>query len=293
MDYSTTARPHLILLLALLAVPALAQERPLPEAEPFLGQVRQRLQTDEQRQSGYVYLETRRDLKLDKSGKPTRETVKVSESYPRLPGETRWSRLISENGKPLPPAELDKQDRERQKKVQEYVRKLEKQTDKDREEQARELEKERRETEATVEDAFRVYDIRMLGREAIEGHDTIVFSLTPRRGVKPRTGEGKMLQHLTGKAWISESDYELVRLEVEAVDTVSIGLGLLARIHAGSHLAFQRRKVNGEEWLPASASYTVSARMMLLIPVHVGAVSEFSDYRKFTVETDSAYDRPK
>lgn len=286
-------RVNLIVLLALIGPSALAQDRPLPDPQAFLEQARQRLQTDEQRQSGYVFLETRRDLKLDKSGKPTRETVSVFEKYPRLPGEARWSRLVSVDGKPVPAAELDKQDRERQKKVQEYVRKLEKQTDKDREARARELEKERIENEATVEDAFRVYDIRMVGREALEGHDTILFSLTPRPGAKPRTREGKILQHLAGKAWVSESDSELVRLEVEALDTVSFGLGLLARIHEGSRMAFQRRKVNGEEWLPASASYTVSGRMMLLIPLHVGAVSEFSDYRKFTVETDTAYARPK
>lgn len=286
-------RVNLIVLLALIGPSALAQDRPLPDPQAFLEHVRQRLQTDEQRQSGYVFLETRRDLKLDKSGKPARETVSVFEKYPRLPGEARWSRLVSVDGKAVPAAELDKQDRERQKKVQEYVRKLEKQTDKDREARARELEKERLENEATVEDAFRVYDIRMLGREALEEHDTILFSLTPRPGAKPRTREGKILQQLAGKAWVSESDHELVRLEVEALDTVSFGLGLLARIHEGSRMTFQRRKVNGEEWLPASASYTVSGRMMLLIPLHVGAVSEFSDYRKFTVETDTAYARPK
>ena len=51
----------------------------------------------------------------------------------------------------------------------------------------------------------------------------------------------------------------MVRLEVEAIDTVTSGLGIVARMHKGSKGAFQRRKVNGEEWLPASATYTGSA----------------------------------
>ena len=69
------------------------------------------------------------------------------------------------------------------------------------------------------------------------------------------------MRHFAGKAWVSETEYELVRLEAEAIETASFGLGLLARVHKGSKAAFERRKVNGEEWLPASASYTASARV--------------------------------
>jgi hypothetical protein len=278
---------------ALLATPMWAQDRPLPDAQTFAQEVRNRLQTDDERQSGYMYLETRRERSLDKAGRSTRETVKVYESYPALPGEARWRRLIAVDGKPVPASELDKQDRERQKKAQEYVRKLEKQTDRDRAAQAREREKERRESAALVDDVFRVYDIRMLGREVLEGHDTIVFSLTPKSGVKAQTKDGRTLRHFAAKAWVSETEYELVRLEVEALDNVSYGLGLFARIHKGSHGAFQRRKVNGEEWLPASASYTASARLMLLKAMRVDVVAEYSNYRKFTVETETTYGRPK
>ena len=56
-----------------------------------------------------------------------------------------------------------------------------------------------------------------------------------------------------GKAWLSESEYELVRLDVEAVDSVSIGLGLVARMHKGTTASFSRRKVDGDTWLPARA----------------------------------------
>ncbi len=282
-----------LLACALLATPALAQERPLPDAQKFAQEVRKRLATDEERQSGYMYLETRRERSLDKAGRSTRETVKVYESYPALPGEDRWRRLISVDGKPVPASELDKQDRERQKKVLEYVRKLEKQTDRDRAAQAREREKERRESAALVDDVFRVYDIRMLGRETLEGHDAIVFSLTPKRGVKALTRDGGALRHFAAKAWVSETEYELVRLEVEALDNVSYGLGLLARVHKGSHGAFQRRKVNGEEWLPASVSYTGSARLLLLKAMRVDVAAEYSSYRKFTVETETTYGKPK
>jgi hypothetical protein len=133
----------------------------------------------------------------------------------------------------------------------------------------------------------------MLGRESIGGHDTIAFSFTPKKTPgRPRTREGRIMQKFAGKAWVSESEYELVRLEAEAQETVSFGLGLFARVHKGSKAAFERRKVGGEEWLPASATYTASARVALVKMMRVGGTSEFSDYRKFTVGTETAVKTP-
>jgi hypothetical protein len=143
-----------------------------------------------------------------------------------------------------------------------------------------------------VDDVFVVYDVALLGRDAIEGHETIAVSLTPRAAAKPRTREGRMLKSFRGRAWVSESDFELVRLDVEAVDAVSIGLGLLARIHKGTTASFTRRKVNREAWLPARAEYEVSARFLLLKRFRQGGVSEFSDYRKFTVDTAAELKSP-
>jgi hypothetical protein len=100
------------------------------------------------------------------------------------------------------------------------------------------------------------------------------------------------MRHFAGKAWVSETEYEVVRLEAEAIETASFGLGLLARVHKGSKAAFERRKVNGEEWLPASASYTASARVMLVRRLRIGGTMEFSDYRKFTVATDMKVGKP-
>lgn len=283
----------LSLALALSSQAGAAQERPLPDPQPFLEEVRRRLQTDEQRQGGYTYVETRRQTKLDKHGRPTRERVKVYESYPGLPGEERWDRLIEEDGKPVSARDLEKQDRGRQKRAEEYARRLEREPANVRREHARQREKYFREMGEAVDEVFLVYDIRMLGREAVDGHDTIAFALTPRPHARPRTRDGRIMKNFTARAWVSESEHELVRLDVEAVDTVSFGLGLLARVHQGSRASFTRRKVNGEVWLPARASYEASARIALLKRMRIGGTSEFSGYRKFTVDTSTTYSTQK
>jgi hypothetical protein len=275
-----------------LLAPLSAQERPLPDLKTFLPEVRKQLQTDQSLQSSYSYVETRRERKVDGKGRTTAESVKVFENYPGLPGEGRYERLISENGRPVPQPEIAKQDRERQQKAEEIAKRLTTQPEKERARQTRDYDKARREMAEVVDDIFRVYDIRMLGREGIDGHDAIRFSLTPRRNAEARTSDGKMMRHFTVMAWVSETDYELVRLNVEAIDTVGIGLGLLARVHKGSRLAFERRKVNGEVWLPAKATYSFNARVALLKMLRRDATLEFSNYRKFTVDTSATFAPP-
>jgi hypothetical protein len=264
-----------------------AQDRPLPDQQSFLAETRKHLQTDSTLQSSYVYVETRREQKLDKHGRTSKESVKVFESYPGLPGEARWERLVAEDGRPVPAEELAKQDRERQKSAAGMVQRLAEDASKERARQEREYQKARREREDAVNDIFNVFTIRMIGREPIERHETIAFLLTPRPDAKPKTTEGRQMKHFNVRAWISESDHELVKLEAEAIDTLSFGLGVLARLHKGARLSFLRRKVNGEVWLPAVASYQGSARVGLLLTLRRGGTSEYSGYRKYSVDTSA------
>src|SRR6266852_3855863 len=90
------------LALVVLSTPA-AQDRPLPDYASFAAQVKTHLATDEERQSGYMFIERRTDQKLDGKGRTTDESVKVFEVYPGLPGQDRYRRLIEEDGKAVPP----------------------------------------------------------------------------------------------------------------------------------------------------------------------------------------------
>jgi hypothetical protein len=271
-----------------------AQTQALPNQESFLIETRKHLQTDSTLQSSYVYAETRRELKLDKDGRTREESVKVVESYPGFPGEERWERLIAEDGRPVPPEELARQDWERQQKANEMVQRLARNSSKELARQERELQKARRERDEAVTDIFHnVFEIRMIGRERVEEHDTIAFLLTPRRDAKPKTRAGEQIRHFSVRAWVSENDHELVKLEAEAIDNLRLGLGGLARLHKGARLSFLRRKVNGEVWLPAVVSYNGSARVGLLVMLRRSGTSEFSGYRKYSVDTLEGFGRPK
>jgi hypothetical protein len=277
----------ILALLALTMAGAAAQERPLPDFDAFAARVKNRLATDEERQSGYMFVERRTEERLDASGRPQVDSVKVFEVYPGLPGEDRYRRLIEEDGKPVPPDTLARQDRERRQKVEAYARKSS--SDAERQQNAQRFERQRQRYRAAVDDLFRLYTMHLVGRESVEGHDTIVGTLTPKAGVKPLTDDGAMMVHFKARAWISESDAELVRVNIEAIDDLSFGWGLLARVHKGAVVTYQRRKVDDETWLPAKVTWTGSARVLLMKQLRRQGMSEFSGYRKFGVDTSTTY----
>ena len=283
----------LVGLTALFVASLGAQNRPLPDQDAFLKETRKHLQTDSSVQSSYMYVETRREQKLDKDGRMQEESVKVYESYPGLPGQPRWERLVSENGKPVAAGELADQDRDRTKKASDMAKRLESDPGKERARQQRDWDKAHDERSGAVDDVYIVYAIQMTGRERVEGHDTIAFTLTPRPNSKPKTREGDMMKRFSVKAWVSEADHELVRLEAQAIDNLAFGLGVLARIHKGAQFSFLRRKVNDEVWLPAVAKYSGSARVGLLWTLRRMGSSEYSGYKKFSVDTSSSFDHPK
>jgi hypothetical protein len=275
-----------LVLVCLLPFTAGAQDRPLPELQPFLAQTRTRLQTDNERQRSYIYVETQRERKLDGAGRVRSEKVKIVESYPPLPGEgERWERVLEEDGRRKTEAELARQDAERQKAAEAVAKRLSSENTADRAKTTRAYEQDRKEALDRINDIFLVYDIKMAGRERFEGHDTIALTLEPKPNSKPVTREGKWMQYFRCRAWISESDHELVKLSVEAIRDANIGFGLLARMNKGTEMTFSRRFINNEVWLPARADYNIKARVLMLKRYLQGGTIEFSNYRKFTVDT--------
>ena len=192
----------LVVTLGCLLAGTTAQERPLPDLQVFLAQARTRLQTDNERQRSYIYVETQRRMKLDESGRARSESVKVVESYPALPGEDeRWERVLEEDGRRKTEAELARQDAERRKTAEAVAKRVTSEDPADRAKAVRDYERDRREALARINDIFLVYDIRMLGRERVDGHDTIVLTLDPKPKARAVTREGKWMQYFKIRAF--------------------------------------------------------------------------------------------
>ena len=121
-------------------------------------------------------------------------------------------------------------------------------------------------------------------------HETVVATLVPKPNFKPRTDAGEFLKKFKATAWVSESEYQLVRLDAQAIDDVTFGWGIVGRIHEGARAVFERTKVNDEVWLPSRTTFTGTGRALLFRTFDVNSVTTYSDYKKFSVKTDEAFE---
>ncbi len=267
--------------------------RPLPELRPFLAEVRKTLRSDETLLGQYTFLENRTEHRLDSKGNVEKTISEVYEVYPSWEPKHTYRKLVARDGTLLSAKEIEEQDRKHEAKLEKEARKLAAEgTSAEERRVAKEAEALRKEEEA-VEELFCVYEIAVVDRETLDGRDSILLTFHPRMNVKPTTAGGKILKKFSGRAWIDENDHQLVRIEAELIDNLSFGFGVLARLHKGARAEFQRRKVNDEIWLPAEAHFTGSARVLLFKGLRIDTWSEYSDYKKFTVDSSATVSTEK
>jgi hypothetical protein len=68
---------------------------------------------------------------------------------------------------------------------------------------------------------------------------------------------------------------------------------LLANLQKGTSFIFEQAYVNNEVWLPTYEEAHVGVRVLLLKGFKVNAVTRYSDYKRFNVETLSTIAKPK
>jgi hypothetical protein len=222
----------------------------------------------------YVYVTRTEQRRLNSSGKTTSvesETHEVLILY-----GSPYRRLIAKDDKPLTADQALKE----QAKIDKELERRRKASEKDREKLAREESKSREQQAAMIREVADAYSFRMLGEEDVDGYRTWAIQAEPIPGYHPRSSRARLLPSFRGKIWITQNDYRWVKVEAEAIRTVSFGL-VLARLQPGTRVAFEQKRVQGEIWLPSSAHVKLSARLALLKKVNAEIDVTFSDYRKF------------
>lgn len=248
-----TMLAHLALVLSLLLQ---ADAGPLPDLDSFLREFRNTLHTDNVLLSQYTYTERRTHIDVDSDGREEKKDAFVYQVTRGSDSGALYRTLLSKNGKPVQGAKPEKIRRSG-----------------------------RRDDEKVIEDVFGVYEFKMIGRENVDGRPTIRLRFTPRADYKPITRQGGYLKRAAGEAWVDEADHELARIDAQLIGDISIGFGLVAKLRKGTRIQAERRKINSEVWLPAATQFSLSARVLLFKSYNFREVSEYSDYKKFNVET--------
>lgn len=266
---------------------------PLPERDTFLRNTRETLRVGHAFPSDYTFVEHERQVEYDGQAHPRKRTDKVFEIYPSVEGSPSYRRLLSINGVAVPRKTIEQADEKHRKELVDWVHDRQRETPAERAKRRQDEERTRQEDERTIDEVFRVFDIRLVGRTTIRGRPAIELSLSARPGVKTTVKTLALLQKVKGRAWIDEQDYEVVRVEAQTIDTIRIALGLLVRVDRGTTASFERQKTADGAWLPLRATTHAIGRIALLKRLDTEVVTDFRDYRKFTVDTAVSFTLPK
>lgn len=191
-----------------------------------------------------------------------------------------YSRLIQKDDKSL----SEKDEKSEQEKLDKFIRKHKDESEEDRRKREGKEKKERDEARAFLRDVANAYDFRIAGEDAIDGRKAWIIEATPRKDFHPTQPHVDILPKLQGKVWIDQQDYNWIKAEAEAIDTISFGL-FLARVHKGSQFSFEQTRLNNEIWLMRRFFVNASARLVLFKNMGIEQEDTFSNYKKFTTGT--------
>jgi hypothetical protein len=222
----------------------------------------------------YTYTERDVEHKLDGKGDTKSTEVKTFDVLD-IYGE-QVQRLVAKNDKPLDPKDTAKED----EKIQKIIDKRKNESEADRKKREEKQEKEREDGRKFVHEVADAYSFTLVGTEQVDGRDAWVIDGEPRPGFEPHMKEAKFLSKFHGRVWIDKSDLQLAKLDVEAIDTVSIGW-VLARIHQGTRVMLEQTRVNDEVWLPQHVTFKLDARLALFKGYLMDGDQTYSDYKKF------------
>jgi hypothetical protein len=266
---------------ALLCAGVTQIAHPPPEvpADELSRRVRQAVRLDYQIQRGFSYLELRRDVKFSKLGKVTVGPPRTFQVIPEPVRGQTYKRLIAENGVPLPAADLARRDAEHRKDLADAEERARRETPAERDARIARAASEQREREQILDDAFRVFAARIEGRTTVDGQPVLIARMTPRREAAVTTREGRWMKQFEGQLWIAEADYQIVKIDMRAASDVTIGWGVVGRIHKGTRVLYVRRRFE-DAWLPAETTYEASGRTLIFRPFQFKVTTTYSDYRR-------------
>jgi hypothetical protein len=227
-----------------------------------------------ERLKNYTFLERTEERRYDRNGNQKFTEIETYEIL-ILVGRP-YGRLVERDDKPLSAKDTNKEQQKLDKELESRRRESERDQanqDKDHAEQRRFLRE--------VPDAF---NLTLKGSEELSGRPVWVIDAQPKVGYRPKAKRADLLTKIRGTIWVDQQDYQWVKADVEVIDAISVGLGLL-RIAPGGSLGFEQVRVNDEVWLPSRVKVVADARLVYLKKLRAELDVTYRDYKKF--QTDS------
>ncbi|MBI4903540.1 MAG: hypothetical protein HY820_07895 [Acidobacteria bacterium] len=235
-------------------------------------------QSNWEKSKNYTYISRATVREKDSKGN-IRKTEQEAHEVLILFGQS-YEKLIEKDGKQLTGDKLRKE----QEKLDKLVAKRQKESEAERNKRLAGHEKDRRRQREFAQEIPNAYNFRLLGEEAVGGRPAWMIEATPREGFHSSVPRANILKKFRGRLWVDKSEYQLVRIDAEAIDTVSFGL-VLARIGKGTKFFLEQTRVNDEVWMPKTVQVTLDARLGLIKKLQGDVDVRFDSFRKFQSES--------
>jgi hypothetical protein len=269
--------PGFVRLFLIACLPAILAAQDAREIVQRAVQVNDR---NEEIARNYTYLE-RQDLKvLDGSGRVKEHKIETWD-VTLLEGSP-YRRLVARNDQPLPPDERRKEDEKLRKSNEERSKETEEQRQRRIAEVQKRRDERRREPLKELTEAF---DFRLAGQETIDGHDAWIVDATPHPGFKGSTALSRaVFPKVHCRLWIEKDGYHPAKVEIDTLDTISLGL-VLVRLAKGARITIEFVRVNNEVSLLKRVAVTAVVRVLLVKDMRIDMQTDFSAYKKFQAES--------
>jgi len=222
----------------------------------------------------YTYVERDVENSMGGDGKVKSTEVKTFEIVDIYGEQVR--RLVAKDDKPLDKKEADKEE----EKIQKVIDKRKDESDDDRKKRLEKEARQREESRKFVSEVADSHEFTLVGTELVGGREAWVIDGEPRPGYEPKDKGAKFVSKFRGRLWIDKGDMHLSKMDIEAVDTASVGW-ILARLHKGTRVTYEQLRMSDEIWLPKHLTYKFDARVALFKGYNVDGEQTYRDYKKF------------
>jgi hypothetical protein len=221
----------------------------------------------------YAYQQRQEIRENDSAGK-FRKTG--SETYDLLILEgSPYRRHVAHDDKPLATNEQAKEE----DKFRHAADDRRKETPEQRQQRIADYDRRRHRQREPFREIPNAFNLRVAGEETLGGVTAWVIEATPKAGYKPVSNATRIFPKVKGRIWIAKSDYQILKLDIESLDTISFA-GFLVRMAKGSHIVIEAEPINKEVWLPTRAVLRGSVRIALIKVIRGEVAFTFTNYRR-------------
>jgi hypothetical protein len=225
--------------------------QPLPERTAIFKATQANLERAQREQGRYAYKERRTELHTNPFGRIGTDGVRLYQVTPTSQPGVTYRTLLEKDGVKVVDARPER--------------------DEDRP---------RSDAKRPFDDVVDSLNFVVDRREIREGRETVVVNFAPKPDAQPQTREGRLAKLFTGRVWVDEAAHEVVHVEGTAIDSMSFGFGMIARLNQGTRVTLTRQPVDGSLWLPTAVRFNGEGRALLFRKLNIDFAVDWFDYKE-------------